>query len=1050
MPALRIVLGDRAQIEHALGEAIAGAKVGDPLARVSVLVDNSLLKLHLPRSLARSGIPQLNVRYFRPEELAEALASQGVAARAPRLTRDADRFLVREIAGQAGGYFANIAGREGFADALAQLFRELEMGGFPTGSLPPALKTEPTDATSKVGEIRRLFNEYLTRREGFAGGAEAYAAAAGVRLEGPLFVYGIWAPSQVQAELVERITSYADVTIFLPYTESDADSAHASFREWLIALRAHVHIRFGAPVKGEPFFPPAPNVGLVSAPDSVREVWEAARWCLDRAREGIAFHEMAIVYRNQDPYRALVTEIFAEAHIETYLHDGYLLSAHPYGRRLLSLLELAAAHETFERARVMEFLTETRIPLTTRAQYEDPDNHVYLRLSEWEAYTREAGIIEGIAQWQERLGRLAAEKRDESRNENREWMARIAVRIGTLARFAADFHVALSQHPDVATWNEHLNYTRSLAGRYAEDTEAIVEALDDLRLIAAVREHVTFGEFCRAVRDHLEWRDTSNVLLDEAPPRQFGRRGVAILDASSMRHLHFRAVYLLGVSERVWPPPPRPDPLLLEEERAAINATGSGLLPLRVEPDDEALTFVLALQAATEHLALSYARADAGRTSKHAPSYFFRRVVETLEGRRLSLDDLESSEYVRRIEAGRLTADEIGRSVSSAEYDRSLVLRGPTGTDPAAIAALADGSPSFAAAIAARRDRWSAALTPYDGVMCSQEAVSAAADLSPFPRDDAVSASQLETYATCPYRYFLRYGLGIEPVEPPEAILRMDHLQRGSLIHEILQRFLERIGRDDPPRPERRAEHLRILYQIAREAGEERVRRGSVGAPLIWAMDRRVIDEDLDRWYGSELREISRGGLLPGAFETRFGKLSYGLGEEDKAHSRDEPLTIEARGRRIKLLGRIDRIDWDDALSRFLVIDYKTGVYRKKGMFDRGESLQLAVYLYAAAHLLGLQPKQGSAQYFYATSRGEFKRHTVTGQELEEARDAFGTVLTTIAEGISSGYFAPNPEYDHCRFCDYRDVCDVRITRVMQRKTSDPRGAAYRALEGIA
>ena len=198
MPPANIVFGSLAQIEDALGEAIARAKegpgqaAGHALAPVTVLVDNSLLKQQLPRAFAKRGAAQINVRYFRPDELARSLAvssalalSSALEAQAPdaaasprltrpRLTRDAERFLVREIAAGAGGYFAAIAGREGFADALGRLFRELEMGGFATSSasrsrsLPRALGADSADASadesSKAGQIARLFAEYLKRR----------------------------------------------------------------------------------------------------------------------------------------------------------------------------------------------------------------------------------------------------------------------------------------------------------------------------------------------------------------------------------------------------------------------------------------------------------------------------------------------------------------------------------------------------------------------------------------------------------------------------------------------------------------------------------------------------------------------------------------------------------------------------------------------------------------------------------------------------------------------------------------------------------------------
>jgi RecB family exonuclease len=214
-------------------------------------------------------------------------------------------------------------------------------------------------------------------------------------------------------------------------------------------------------------------------------------------------------------------------------------------------------------------------------------------------------------------------------------------------------------------------------------------------------------------------------------------------------------------------------------------------------------------------------------------------------------------------------------------------------------------------------------------------------------------------------------------------------------------------------------------------------------------MDKRAIDEDLDRWYGYEVREIADSGLIPGAFEARFGTMMYGLGDEDPELSNDEPLTLDADGRAIKLLGRIDRIDWDEARSRFRVIDYKTGKHYKKNVFDRGESLQLPIYLHAAARMLGLPPDAGSSQYFYATSRGDFRRHTIGGDDLAALRESFNRVLTTIAAGIDSGYFAPNPEHGHCQWCAYKDVCDVRISKIMKRKTGDARGSAYRALEEI-
>jgi ATP-dependent helicase/DNAse subunit B len=338
--------------------------------------------------------------------------------------------------------------------------------------------------------------------------------------------------------------------------------------------------------------------------------------------------------------------------------------------------------------------------------------------------------------------------------------------------------------------------------------------------------------------------------------------------------------------------------------------------------------------------------------------------------------------------------------------------------------------------------------------MLSPEAVAGSARLSVFQREGAtVSASRLEKYATCPYQYFMHYTLNVDPVEEPEDIERIDNMQRGSLIHEILQKFLVELGPDDPPRAEARERHLQTLMRIAREEGDERVRRGVTGRPLIWRMDKKAIDEDLIRWYDHDARYATETGMAPGAFEARFGPPGYGFGDEDPHLSSDDPLEIAVDGRTIRLQGRIDRIDWTPDRQRFRVIDYKTGRVRP-GRDERlkgGASLQLPIYLRAAARMLGVPEDRGEAQYFFATSRGGFKRHTLTGDELIGLNEDFERILRTIAGGVDAGYFAPKPDKQkHCRYCDYNTICDAQIDRIMKAKTFDDRAQAFIELGEIS
>ncbi len=1104
MSATRIVTGTLSELETAFSDAVEAARPGDPLAPLTVLVGQSLLKRYLPRMLAARGVALINVRFVLAHELALSLTIDAGAPAKPRLSRQAEQLLVREIAEDARGYFADIARGDGFADALGRLFRELDMGGFADPSaLEDALAGLEHANSAKFQALTDLYRRYLARRAAFATQADDYRLADAAAFEGELLIYGLVSPSELQARLIERIATQTRVTAFVPIAEHADNAASTPF---LGRLRAFAAGRpAGAPGPSAPdgaragrpeqaqlslfdastaasedaatsvprarvastlsdsnalercvanLFAPASGVPvaapvqLLSAPDTVREVWEAARTCLAWAAEGIRFHEMAIVYRNADPYRALVDEIFTEAGIETYLHDGRLFSTHPLGLRLLALLDLAGDVE-FSRRNVMGFLTETRIPRETR------ERHPELRPTEWETYTREAGVVAGIDQWRRRLGRLAIEKRARAAALDTPGPARAADRIDALIAFVGELHDALTNRPETATWEEHLLYVRALAARYSDRLSPLIEALDDLKTLSAVTESVTFAVFCRAVRDDLESRDTSRAL--GTPVREFGKKGVAVVDATSLRHLRFRAVYMLGVAERAWPPPPRPDPLLLEHERRALNAREIGTLPLRTEPDESALTFWLDAQAARERLAISYSRADAGSSGKHLPSYFFRAVASALAGERVDLRSLDSSPHLQRIEAGRLASSDLKSSLSDAEYDRGLVKATVETGDTGGIGALSllDEArwrvPWFARAITSRQQRWSNEHNPYAGVMCGEAALAETAAIG-FATRVAVSPSRLEKYAACPQSYFMKYVLRIDAIDEPEATERINPMERGSLVHAILERFLGALWRDDPPRASERARHLELLQAVAETECRIREEAGSTGRPLIWAMDQQQIREDLVRWYDLEVKDGTRNQLRPGAFEASFGIAQRG----DTAWSpisRDKPLVIRVDERDLQFQGRIDRIDWDEAREHFRVIDYKTGSMhgKVKATFDKGRAMQLPIYLRAAASLLDTDPASGEAQYFYVSSKGGFKRKRLEGDTLAVRDESFEQVLTTVVDGVDGGFFAPNPGTDraNCMWCDYKDSCDGRVDRIAQRKQGDPRGAAFAALQAV-
>ena len=88
--------------------------------------------------------------------------------------------------------------------------------------------------------------------------------------------------------------------------------------------------------------------------------------------------------------------------------------------------------------------------------------------------------------------------------------------------------------------------------------------------------------------------------------------------------LQFRIVFVPGMVERRFPSVPRPDPLLLDEERQSLSAA------LKTTVDDqeqERIEFVEACAAARERLVLSYPRVDGQSGRERVPSSFLLRAA---------------------------------------------------------------------------------------------------------------------------------------------------------------------------------------------------------------------------------------------------------------------------------------------------------------------------------------------------------------------------------------------------------------------------------------
>ena len=234
------------------------------------------------------------------------------------------------------------------------------------------------------------------------------------------------------------------------------------------------------------------------------------------------------------------------------------------------------------------------------------------------------------------------------------------------------------------------------------------------------------------------------------------------------------------------------------------------------------------------------------------------------------------------------------------------------------------------------------------------------------PKSRLLSITQLETYANCPFMYYLTYGLRAK--ERTEPTVRA--LENGNVLHDLLKEAGSFLS---APMTFERAD------EIAEELAEKKQDEFSV-----YQTNGRY------KYYWNQLKQtaarafylISRQAGLTG-FKHSFFEWSFGDAPEDQAG----PLEISlSDGETIKIRGKIDRIDLlDTENERYIeIIDYKSGKTTiDPKLLYTGLSLQLPVYLEAGARALDAKP----AGFFYFHLTPEFVKPDGGVDPSEEERD---------------------------------------------------------------
>ncbi len=698
------------------------------------------------------------------------------------------------------------------------------------------------------------------------------------------------------------------------------------------------------------------SIRLVACPDPDAEAIFAAREILKfvRAEPGNGkrnhFRDVAVLVRDLELYHEPLQRVFSRYGIKFFLDRRESVSHHPLAELTRSALRTIVyqwAHDDWFSA------LKTGLVPAEEIEIDRLENEALAR--GWKgAMWQEQVQIEGQPEFSARLETL--------RKKTISPFEKLASQLAThqnrptgpqLAALLKDFWNSLKVEQQLEQLSEQAELSAfSVPGSVHSTVWDQMNAWLKNVSLAFAEEPLALREWLPVLEAGL-----ANLTVGVIPPA-LDQVLVGAIDRS--RNPELKLALVLGMNEGVFPATPDAPALLTDSDRDALGRRGVSLGPgLRERMARERFFGYIACTRASEQLIVTCARQNAKGVALN-PSLFVNQLQR-------QFPQIEMEEFSGEIEP---------RDIEHVFELLPGLLRGEI-TGASDLQMLPDVEPVWK-----QWSRWHALPGP-DKLMLSPAAAEAL-----YGKELRTSISALETFAGCPFEYFIRYGLRADE----RALFEADPRQTGSFQHEILRHFHEQLL----------AEKKR-WRDITSESARDRI--GRIGAELARTFGEKLFEADersrfMARTLIGQLQNLMAalvGWMRQYEFDPQRVELSFGMGPDDLPAWK---LSLEG-GKSLALRGKIDRVDlWRAPGSReawAVIIDYKSSGSKLDPVFlHHGMQLQLLSYLNALLHL----PEPGKifgvdhilpAGVFYVPLRARSESGRTRQEALAQAAESAAT-----------------------------------------------------------
>ncbi|HYE81356.1 MAG TPA: helicase-exonuclease AddAB subunit AddB [Clostridia bacterium] len=675
------------------------------------------------------------------------------------------------------------------------------------------------------------------------------------------------------------------------------------------------------------------GLSLYEAPNLYAEVESTARDILGKCREeGFRYSDIAVITGDLSLYERIIRVIFKEYGIPCFIDRKKDITGHPLVLLVLSALEVFTGNWSYEA--VFRCL-KTGLTGIGRADLDLLENYVLANGIKGSSWIKDED-------WNYTLG-YNLEKPGAGK-----YVLEMLERVNGVRRTAAAPLLKLYQ---------------KIKGKNTgkEICTALYEFLCELgvpeRLEELVKHFTEGGELDRADEYSQVWNILMELMdqvveaMGDEPVKVetflellavgFGEYNIGLIPPALEQVLvgslerskshDVKAIYILGANDGIFPVPFKQEGILSDRDREALLTLGVELAPdTRGRTFEQQYIIYTALTAPSEYLRLSYCAADKeGRALR--PSIIISRLKRIFPGiscdsGMTQMNDRSSAEmYVSSPVPTFNELVAVMRQSMEGKY-----------TDP-----LWKNVLDWYKKEEEWQDKYARMLEGFNYTnqveLIRQERVRKL-----YGNNIQTSVSRLERYSSCPFSYYVEYGLKAKE----RHILKMNAPDMGSFMHTVIDRFSRKVN--EGSMGWRQVEKGWCAEKVALIVDE--LVEDMAGTVFLSSSRYKYLADRLKRvltravWLIAE--HIKRSTFEPVGYELGFGE-----GEKLPAITLELP-----SGDTMVLSGRIDRMDCLETAEGkyFRIVDYKSGSkqFRLADVYY-GLQLQLITYLDAAGESLG-------------------------------------------------------------------------------------------------